>query len=79
MAAGASGATIEKRRLLGKAEKDEKYVSRAREVCRMTVPADKVEEINKALKEAGATDEGSQAMVYSYPIDKAFTYMKRKA
>ena len=79
MAAGASGATIEKRRLLGKAEKDEKYISRAREVCRMTVPADKVEEINKALKEAGATDEGSQAMVYSYPIDKAFTYMKRKA
>ena len=45
----------------------------------MTVPADKVEEINKALKEAGATDEGSQAMVYSYPIDKAFTYIKRKA
>ena len=77
MSAGGAGATIERLKLLGKAESDDKYLSRAREVCKLMVPETKLPDIFEAMKKAGAFEKQAQAMVYNSPVPKAFTYMKK--
>ena len=76
MQSGAQGATIEKLTLRGPLSKDKEQLQRAREVCKMMVPKDKLEDIVAAMVSAGALSDKAQAMLYSCEVDQAFTYIK---
>lgn len=75
MEVGAAGATIEKLSLKTSDINNTK-LSRAREICTMMVPDDKLSVIIDAMRDAGATDDKSQAIIFSNPAPQAFTYLK---
>lgn len=76
MSSGAPGATICKIRY-SKLNDDLEIIRTMRELCRMIVPSSKVEDITNALDATGCFSNEDKAMLYSVPVQKAFTYRAR--
>ena len=77
MSSGAPGATICKIRSV-KLGKDLEMIRFIREICKMIVPTDKVEAITAALKATGCFEGEDKAMLYTLPVQKAFTYRAKE-
>lgn len=73
MGSGAPGATICKFRTV-KLGEDLEMIRFIREICKMIVPTYLVEDITNALKETGCFSGDDKAMLYTLPVQKAFTY-----
>ena len=80
MDGGAAGATIEKISLREESNKSaQEGLSRAREICKLMVPTDKVEQIIGAMTKANAFGDKAKAMIFDAPVHKAFTYLQKSA
>ena len=77
MSSGAPGATISKVRSV-KISKDLEMIRFIREICKMIVPTGKVEDITNALKATGCFEGEDKAMLYTVPVQKAFTYRAKE-
>lgn len=77
MSSGAPGATICKIRTV-KLGEDLEMIRFIREICKMIVPTDKVKDITNALKETGCFIGEDKAMLYTLPVQKAFTYRAKE-
>jgi len=73
MRSGAPGATICKLRY-HKLDEELQMRRYAREVCKMIVPSAQVPAISKVLAETGCFESEARALLYTYTVDKAFTY-----
>ncbi len=73
MRSGAPGATICKLRY--QSLDDELNLRRyAREVCKMIVPTSQVQAIAQSLRKTGCFEDSSKALLFTLPVQKAFTY-----
>ncbi|HCM16506.1 MAG TPA: hypothetical protein DHW79_11350, partial [Candidatus Cloacimonas sp.] len=77
MSSGAPGATICKIRF-NSLDEDLELRRHIREICKMIVPTAKVQAIAKALSATGCFEDDAKAMLYSLPVDKAFTYRAKE-
>ena len=83
MDVGASGATISKTKYLGPAIEstglaaDRGRVSPAREVCNLIVGQNQVDDIVNSLEKNGAFDDETHGTVLTYPVPRAFTFLKK--
>lgn len=76
MNSGAPGATVCKVRYYS--QTDESQIMRsALDLCKMIVPASKVEDITASLVETGCFAGEAKALLYSNPVEKAFTYLAK--
>lgn len=73
MHSGAPGATICKLRFQ-KLDEELNLRRYSREVCKMIVPSAQVPAIGAALAETGCFDSDDRALLYTSPVQKAFTY-----
>ena len=76
---GAAGATIEKLSLKDDQNQNTDGLSKAREVCKLMVPENKLESIIEAMTKANAFGDKAKAIIYSASVDKAFTYRNKAA
>jgi len=77
MSSGAPGATICKIRYTCLDENLEMR-RHIREICKMIVPSAQVQAIASALKETGCFEDDAKALLYSLPVEKAFTYRAKQ-
>ncbi len=76
MDAGAGGATVSRFKQATRSDSDQERRAGSREICR--VGENMIEKILDALEEAGAFTEECRAQVFTRPIEKAFTYIRKK-
>ncbi|MCB5254476.1 MAG: hypothetical protein RBR69_06100 [Candidatus Cloacimonadaceae bacterium] len=77
MSSGAPGATICKIRSVRQGD-DLERIRIIREVCKMIVPTATVDGITNALKDKGCFVNEDKAMLYTLPVQKAFTYRAKE-
>lgn len=77
MSSGAPGATICKIRF-NSLDEDLELRRHIREICKMIVPTAKVQAIAEELSATGCFEDDAKAMLYSLPVDKAFTYRAKE-
>ena len=79
MEAGCGGATIETFALHGRTRPQKDDLSRAREFCKMMVPADQLDAIIAVLEKSGAYEDQAKGVLFNTEVPRAFTYIARGA
>lgn len=77
MSSGAPGATICKIRYTNLNGEMETHRS-MKELCKMIVPESQVRDICEALQKTGCFENEAKALLYSSPVQKAFTYRAKR-
>ncbi|NLO10942.1 MAG: hypothetical protein GX122_00725 [Candidatus Cloacimonetes bacterium] len=75
---GASGATICKTRYIYTSEEDYDRNPPRRDISKMIVSPSAVPKITQAIEEAGGFEDEAQALLYSHPVLKAYTYRAKE-
>ncbi|NCP09754.1 hypothetical protein GW860_12780 [bacterium] len=78
MSAGAGGATVSRFKQSAGSESEQGRRAASREMCSMAVSEASIPGIMEALEKAGAFSDECRGQVFVRPIEKAFTYVRRK-